>query len=183
VAVVELPQSLRAELKEPLGPVFTDAEALLDRAGAPLVAVGDVVTYHLLAAGRVPDVALVDGRTERSAVDDEIRDGIGGFDREVRVANPPATLTDELLEALTGGLDSGETTLLVVDGEEDLATLPAVVAATRGSAVVYGQPGEGMVLVTVDRRAADRARELLARMDGDTDRLWALLGTDRDAQD
>jgi hypothetical protein len=36
-----------------------------------------------------------------------------------------------------------------------------------------------MVHVTADAGAADRARELLVRMDGDTDRLWTLLGVDR----
>ena len=175
--VVELQAAFRPELKEPLGPVYTDAEALLSEAGSPLVAVGDIVTYHLLEAGRVPDVALVDERTERTSVDPEIRAGVTGFDRERSVTNPPATLTAGLLGTLCDAIRDadGGTTLVDVDGEEDLATLPAILVAPEGSSVVYGQPGEGMVLVTVDRAATDRARDLLSRMEGDSRRLWAIL--------
>jgi len=176
--VVELPDSLRTELKEPMGPVFADAADLLAAAGSPLIAVGDVVTYHLLEAGRVPDVAVVDERTERSAVDPEVYEAIRGFDRDVTVGNPPAALTAGLLSALREAVGREGTTLIDVDGEEDLATLPALVLAPAGASVVYGQPGEGMVHVTADADAADRARELLVRMDGDTDRLRALLGVD-----
>ncbi|MEF8781561.1 MAG: GTP-dependent dephospho-CoA kinase family protein [Haloarculaceae archaeon] len=173
--VVELQRALRPELKEPLGPIFTDADDLLATAQSPLLAVGDVVTYHLIRAGRVPDVALVDERTERSAVDPEIREGIEGFDREVTASNPQGTLTADLLTALRGAIDREATTLIDVDGEEDLATLPAILLAPRGASVVYGQPGEGMVRVTVDGATTDRARNLLSRMEGDTRRLWAVL--------
>lgn len=192
--VLELPAALRSELKEPLGPIYTDAEALLRDAKPPLVAVGDIVTYHLLEAGRAPDVAFVDERTKREAVDDEIRAAIsgrrsgptstpgddrgespGGFDRERSVDNPAGTLTGELLAALRAGLADGETTLVRVDGEEDLAALPAVLAAPEGASVVYGQPDEGMVLVTAGAPTRERVRRLLRRMDGDVAAALDLL--------
>ena len=176
--VVELQQSLRSELKEPLGPLYTDADELLAASGRPLVAVGDVVTCHLLDADETPDVALVDERTKRSAVDETVAETIAdaeGFNRELPVSNPAATLTADLLSALREALDTDEATLIRVDGEEDLAALPAVAIATDSASVVYGQPGEGMVLVTVDDQSRSRTRELLDRMAGDTDRLWAIL--------
>jgi len=179
-AVVELQPALRPELKEPMGPVYTDTDELLAAAQDPIITVGDMVTYHLLEAGRVPDVALVDEHTERTAVEDGIVDAFEGFDREVTVSNPPATLTAELLTALQTALERAgeETTLLVVDGEEDLATLPALVAAPTGASVVYGQPGEGMVHVEVTRTSTDRARDLLSRMDGEPRRLWSVLSNE-----
>ncbi|PSP93015.1 DUF359 domain-containing protein [Halobacteriales archaeon QS_1_68_44] len=149
-AVVELPDSLRGELKEPLGPVYTDAGDLLDDASGPVVAVGDIVTYHLLSAGYFPRVALVDGKTERERVDREVLDAIEGFDHRLEVENP-------------------------LQGEEDLAALPAVLTAPDGASVVYGQPGEGMVLATVDGALRARCRELLERMDGDYERLADVL--------
>jgi uncharacterized protein (UPF0218 family) len=175
--VVELQAALRPELKEPMGPVYTDAEELLAAADGPIITVGDMVTYHLLEAGRVPDVALVDERTERTAVDDDVVDSFSGFDREVSVENPPATLTAELLTALQEAIAraDGETTLIRVDGEEDLATLPALVAAPDGASIVYGQPGEGMVHVKASAPATERARDILSRMDGETRRLWSAL--------
>ncbi|WP_254279609.1 GTP-dependent dephospho-CoA kinase family protein [Haloarcula marina] len=169
--VLELPPELREELKEPMGRVYTDADALLADAEAPLIAVGDMVTYHLLRAGRVPDLALVDERTKRSAVDDEVRAVIddSAFDRRVTVENPAATLTGELLAAMGDGLRGEGTTLVDVDGEEDLAALPAVLLLSDGGSVVYGQPNEGMVLVVPDATTRERVRSLVERMDGDTD--------------
>jgi len=176
-AVVELQPALRPKLKEPMGPIYTDAEELLAAASKPLITVGDMVTYYLLEAGRVPEVALVDERTERSAVDDAVVAAFDGFDREVTVENPPAVLTTELLETLQTAIAEADerSTLIMVDGEEDLATLPALVAAPTGGSVVYGQPDEGMVLVDVDLASTDRARDLLSRMNGETRRLWSVL--------
>jgi uncharacterized protein (UPF0218 family) len=182
--LLSLPRALRAELKEPLGPIYTEAAELLADAGDPLVTVGDVVTYHLLRADRRPDVALVDGKTKREAVEDDVWAAIAGFDRRVEVPNPAATLSASLLAELRATLDRADagtgTTLLVVEGEEDLAALPAVLAAPDGASVVYGQPDEGMVLAgtTPEHRAV--VRDLLERMDGDTRRAFEVLGVSPD---
>ena len=174
--LLDLPRALRSELKEPMGAIYTDTAPLLADAGEPLVAVGDMVTYHLLEAGRVPDLALVDEKTKRSAVDSDVAAAITGFDRTVEVDNLAGTLTRGLLDALREGLDSGETTLIDVEGEEDLAALPAVLAVSAAGSVVYGQPDEGMVLVTPDAAVRERARSILARMDGDEDVVFDVLG-------
>lgn len=174
--VVSLPRSLRGELKEPLGPIFTDVETLLESAGRPLVAVGDVVTYHLESVGVTPDVALVDGITKRDAVAPEVRNAVSDDARHVQVENPAGVLTDDLLIALVEAIDAGESTVLVIDGEEDLAALPAVLAVPPGASVVYGQPNEGMVLSNVTSELQADVADLLARMDGDTERLFTLVG-------
>ena len=88
-AVATLPAAERDAFKDPIGPVYTDAQRLLADAGRPVITVGDVVTYHLVAAGHAPKVAVVDGRTEREAVSDEVREGVPSAD--VRVASEPAT--------------------------------------------------------------------------------------------
>lgn len=177
--VLELQEELRSELKEPLGAVYADTRSLLADAGEPLIAIGDVVTHHLIGAGETPTVAMVDERTERSAVSDEIAetiDGFDGFETVEELSNPAGTLSAELLSALRAAIERDGSTLLDVDGEEDLAALPAVVLAPDGASVVYGQPGEGMVLATVDAESRQRCRQILSQMDGDTERLWALLG-------
>ena len=182
MTLLRLPDDLRSAFKEPLGPVYADAEPLLAAAGDPLVAVGDVVTYHLRVAGRDPDVAVIDGKTEREAVTDEIAavlDGEGG--RRIEVANEPATLSAGMLDALRDALSADRPTVIRVTGEEDLATLPAVVAAPEGASVVYGQPGEGMVLVAVTPDAKAEARGLLERMDGDAEAALARLERPADA--
>ena len=177
--VVRLPDELRAAFKDPLGPLYTDAEELLSDAGEPLIAVGDIVTYHFERAGRRPDVALVDGRTKRRAVDDEVRDAVDAGADRIDTVNPAGVLTADLLEALRDAVARDGQTTIVVDGEEDLATLPAVLAAPEGATVVYGQPDRGMVAVDVTPETQAEFRELLERMDGDRERLWALLGADK----
>lgn len=173
-SVATLPKSARAEFKDPLGPIYTDATELLADAGSPIVAVGDVVTYHLERAGVTPHVSVVDGRTEREAVDEEIVEGLPDADTDVHVASDPGTLSDELVRALVDAIGREETTLLMVDGEEDLASLPAVVAAPVGASVVYGQPGEGMVLVNIDSALQERVRDLLSLLDT-TEEFWEIL--------
>ena len=172
-----LPDELRSALKEPFGPIETDAETLLERADPPIVAVGDVVTYHLLQADYQPDVAVVDGRTKRQAVDAEIREAVT-TGATLEVDNPPATITEALVRALCTALEADEPTTILVDGEEDLAALPAIVAAPEGATVVYGQPDEGMVLVRVEAPVRTDVRDLLERLEGDCERLWTLLSED-----
>ena len=202
--MLTLPDSLRDAFKDPLGPVTTDTDALLaeaaetaaahaettaaDRAAAdptvrdaPIIAVGDVVTYHLRAAGRVPDVAVIDGKTEREAVDEEIEAALADPEvRRVSVSNPAASLSAELLSALATALADDEPTWIEVTGEEDLATLPAILAASNGASVVYGQPGEGMVRVPVTSETRAEARELFEALDGDVDAAYDALGVDPD---
>ncbi|WP_247002843.1 GTP-dependent dephospho-CoA kinase family protein [Halosolutus gelatinilyticus] len=174
-----LPDDLRHELKEPLGPIETDADVLLNEIDGPLITVGDVVTYHFLRAGRKPDVAFVDERTKRSAVDDEIRRTVTE-ETTVETVNPPAEISADVIRALRDALERDEPTTVLVEGEEDLVALPAIAAAPEGASVVYGQPNEGMVHVRVtdDHRAEMRA--LLDRFEGNADRLWELLDASRD---
>lgn len=173
-AAATLPPDARGAFKDPMGAVYTDTQRLLGDAGSPIIAVGDVVTYHLVAADAPPKVAVVDGKTEREAVTQEIAGGRPDADRTVEVASDPATVSVELLEALVESIDAEGSTLLSVDGEEDLATLPAVLAAPIGASVVYGQPGEGMVLANVTSSLKEQVRELCDLLKT-TDEFWALV--------
>lgn len=187
--MLTLPDSLRDAFKDPMGPVTSDPERVIaaaaatredhDAPDAPLIAVGDIVTYHLGETGRTPDVALVDGRTEREAVRSGIADALATDEagvRRVAVANPAGGLTADLLNALADALDDPDPVLIEVDGEEDLAALPAIVAAPDGSSVVYGQPGEGMVRVAVTPGTRAEARDLFEGLDGDVDGAYRALG-------
>ena len=174
--LLTLPDELRGAFKDPLGPIHTDAERLRADLGEPVIAVGDVVTRHLTRAGARPDLAVVDWVTEREALAESERPDIAGYDERIDVENPAAGLSEALLEALRMGIERDAKTVVVVDGEEDLAALPVLVVAPDGASVIYGQPGEGMVHVPVDTEARTRARELLSRMDGDGERLGDVLG-------
>ena len=187
--MLRLPDSLRNGFKEPFGPVYTETDALLaavDEAAAEttsspsdasLIAVGDVVTHHLLQAGRQPDLAVVDGKTEREAVGEAVAATLAERSGSTRqVSNPPAELSEALLIALREAIAATEPVMITVDGEEDLATLPAILAAPRGSSVIYGQPGEGMVHVAVTEAQTAEALRLLGEFDGDTGAALQIIG-------
>jgi uncharacterized protein (UPF0218 family) len=173
--LAKLPTEMREDLKAPLGPIYTDTDALLAEAGDPIVAVGDIVTYHLIEADRRPDVAIVDGKTKRERVEREVLDAIDGFDDRIDVVNPQSTITDDLLEAIASALERPASTVIVVDGEEDLAAIPAVLAVPEGGSIVYGQPDEGMVLVPSTDETRARCRDLLERMESDYGRIADIL--------
>jgi len=173
--VARLPEGERHRFKDPLGPLFTDTEALLQAAGRPIISVGDVVTAHLGRVGYTPKVALVDDRTERETVDAAVREDRPEAGTVETVENPAATITRELVTALQAGLVRDGSTRIEVEGEEDLAVLPAILVAPDGATVVYGQPGEGMVAASVDRESRERCLELLRHLDRDK-AFWADLG-------
>jgi len=149
--VLKLPDEVRPLLKRPLGQLFssfTNAVEYLQRlCPTRLIAVGDIVTSDLIKAGLKLDVAVVDFFVMRSPVDKKIRRTINSFDAKIiRVKNPAGTITQKLRTVLN---EAKHPLKIIVDGEEDLATLPAVLSAPLGSVVVYGQPNEGVVIVEV----------------------------------
>ncbi|MFB6267998.1 MAG: GTP-dependent dephospho-CoA kinase family protein [Halodesulfurarchaeum sp.] len=155
-----------------MGPIYREPAPLLQAAGKPIVSVGDVVSYHLATAGHVPKISIVDGRSERDPVADEVAAGLPEQDETVVVSNPAATITAELVRALEQALEEAGTTRIEVDGEEDLAVLPATLLCPEGATVVYGQPGEGMVAVNVDEESRETCLELLSFLDRDRE-FWA----------
>lgn len=157
--MLTLPEEHRQLFKEPFGELHREMEEILPLlAQATVYTVGDVVTHNYQKAGRIPAVAIVDGYTMRSPCNKTPE--ISG--ECIRVKNPPGTLTKDLITAIRHAVMHPPVTI-VVEGEEDLAVIPMVIAAPVGSVVLYGQPHEGVVLRTVTPEAQVMARTLLER--------------------
>jgi uncharacterized protein (UPF0218 family) len=135
------------------------------KAAVKLIAVGDMTAFYLLKASIVPDVVIVDNKTKRMPIPDHV---VKSLDHDsyktVEVKNPPATLTKELMDMIRESLQEADRIKIVVDGEEDLATLPAILYAPLGSVVVYGQPNEGSVMVKVTSEKKKHIEELMKQM-------------------
>lgn len=172
--LLRLPDDVRDQFKEPLGTILTDAAEVNAVKGSPLFTVGDVVTAHLERSGTHPDLAVIDGRSEREPLDEAVVADLHTPD--VTVVNPPATITRELLSALDWAIDSTDAVTIFVDGEEDLATIPVMLRAPKGASVVYGQPGQGMVHLSVNDEVRERANSLLALFEGDQEIALSVLG-------
>ena len=55
--------------------------------------------------------------------------------------------------------------LIKVDGEEDLALLPAILLAPIGADIIYGWPGKCMMRVTTDEGIRTKIEQLLFKME------------------
>jgi uncharacterized protein (UPF0218 family) len=177
--LVRLPNTLRSELKQPFGPIYTDTETLLEEVDTQLITVGDVVTDHCKQAGKIPDIAVIDGKTKRD--DYESQSDINTTEAmTITPAYCPAgTLSENLIQELQNAFqrERNNPYTIIVHGEEDLATLPAILLADTGTSIVYGQPGEGIVHMEVTTNLKSKARDLISQMDGDPDTLLTLLSS------
>ena len=165
--VYKLTAALRDRLKTPFGKLHRcNSDACLRdivksyRSPPKVIAIGDVTAYHLLRAGIVPDMCIVDDMTMRLPVDHEVRKGTAHESfKDITVKNPAGVVTEELIDAIKNNMDVRNPVRIFVDGEEDLAVIPACEFAPVGSLVLYGQPKEGVVAVEV---TLEKKRETLS---------------------
>jgi hypothetical protein len=156
--MLTLPKEHRKLFQEPFGDLHRNLDEIIPEISGRIVyAVGDVVTHNLQKKGINPAIAVVDGYTMRSPC--RRVPSIRG--ECIRVKNPAGTLTDELIRALEYAVEHPPFTV-IVDGEEDLAVIPLVIAAPDGAIVLYGQPHQGVVLRMVNPEAKYIARQFLS---------------------
>ena len=149
-----------------IGPIVSSQE-LADAVGRPakLVAVGDLCSLSALTQGLLPDVIVVDFKTRRGE-EEEIRQYFEGLNwRSIEVYNPAGVLTRSMWEGIAEAYKSEERVMVVVQGEEDLATMPCIALAPLGSVVLYGMPGKGVVVVRVDEEAKRKVKSVLLQME------------------
>jgi len=157
--MLTLPEEHRKLFKEPFGELYRDIRDILPLiTGLTVYTVGDVVTHNLQKTGITPAVAVVDGYTMRSPCNK-----MPAMSGEcIRIKNPPGSLTESLIDAINHAVAHSPATILI-EGEEDLAVIPMVIAAPLGAIVLYGQPNEGVVLRKVTPEAQATARCFLER--------------------
>ena len=120
---------------------------------------GDFVSYHILAADIQPDIVVVDHRIMRKTIDPI------EFEREyVQASNPPGSITAEAQTVLLNAVKGCRHLAVIVDGEEDLLVLPLMVFMPTGSVIIYGQPGEGMVVITITEERRSWAKDFMEKM-------------------
>ena len=51
-----------------------------------------------------------------------------------------------------------------MDGEEDLLAIPAILESPDNALIVYGQPSQGVVVVTASSEVKHETREMMNRM-------------------
>jgi len=160
---------LRIKLKEPFGTLIQGSfnetmekmKELIEKEKPPkIISVGDVVSRNLHEHGVHPQLTIIDNKSLRNQAAPER----GTTEKTVRVTNPQGTITKEALIAIKKAIEENEHTHIVVDGEEDLLTLMAVLNAPENAVVVYGQPYTGIVVVKVTTQKKAQAGKFLKAM-------------------
>ena len=168
MAKLVLTDELRRSLKDPLGrllpgsgpEIYEEVSKTISLRKPPrVIFVGDAVSKNALTRGIRRDVMIIDNKEKRA----QTKPFDAHATRIFRVRNDPGTIGSEAWAAVKEAVESGDA-IMIVDGEEDLLTLVAIAVAPLGSFVMYGQPGEGLVMVEVDRSAKERACSFVERM-------------------
>lgn len=162
-----IPQAIQERLKKPWGLLicgtFTEITSkireIIEKEKPPcIVTVGDAVSKNLVESGIYPKLVIVDNKIMRSKITFTLTLPAG---EEICVKNPPGTLTQEALDAVESAFKTRRKVKIVIDGEEDLLTLAAVLYAPENSLVIYGQPKEGAVIVKVSKDKKEEVVEIL----------------------
>lgn len=153
-----LPNDLRGDLAKPFGEILTSIPD--DLVSEKTITIGDVTTHLFNEKNIEHKLSVVDLIVKREKKFDQLSDL--GFTYRIEtqiVINPASQISWELIEAIKKSL-SIERSVILVNGEEDLAVLPAVLIAPIGFTIYYGQPNEGLVQVVIDENTKRRAKEL-----------------------
>jgi uncharacterized protein (UPF0218 family) len=170
--ILRLPQHLRSSLKGPKGKLFSrpglgaaeDASAYIRKNKLhPVIAVGDLVSINLAKVNCQALLSIIDGKTKREdKLDEELK-----VDVEFHAVNAAAEIRPEVWIVIELALllqNRGKRAKLLIEGEEDLTALPAVALAPIGSAVVYGLPDQGIVVINVTQEHKQEVKALLEQM-------------------
>ncbi len=167
---LNLPKSMRAELKKPLGILLTGSpsetvnllrEVLTQKKPPYFAVVGDFTSKYILDAGLEPDLVVVVNRVLRSDVPPVDM----GERRKISAFNQAGTVDPSVWGALEEAVILKSRASVIVEGEEDLLVLPLISLIPIGSLIVYGQPREGMVVVEVTEKMKGWAEDFLSRME------------------
>ncbi len=148
--MVKISEEVKNELKKPIGELFKDAndfKKLIAREHfRRIISIGDVCTATLLSLGIRPHLAVFDYHSKRTDVDNTTLDILKkAYKSMMRYENPAGTVSDTLINDAEALMEKGGA--IFIDGEEDLTALAFIQKAGENDLVLYGQPGEGMVVV------------------------------------
>ena len=161
---MQLPDDLRDQLKNPLGNLVSDndpnKENIIKKISVEsiIITVGDRTTENILQLGLKPQIQIIDGlekRSERTVPADDT------ISTRLSCKNPPGEITEESIQIIKEAFSSEPPVRIIVDGEEDLLVIPACILAPENSVVMYGQPNEGLVIVTITPEIRAKVQKIL----------------------
>ena len=160
-----LKPEMALELKQTTSQIYTETPNILFNSKY-VATIGDICTVKLIQEEIIPNLMIVDYKTKRNVkLTEEQMSIIESVKcKSVEVDNEAGTISQQLYFEIKKAIKSEIMTKIIVNGEEDLATLPVIKHSKIGAKVIYGMPDKGMVVVDVNQQAKERANKLLERM-------------------
>jgi uncharacterized protein (UPF0218 family) len=156
-------------MKKPLGELIAGTPANCNRIlneivtkekPTRLILVGDTVSRNAIQMRMRPDVIIVDNMEKREKAPQFEYTAEHIF----RTQNRAGTIESGAWRIIDEAVHQGNS-LVLVDGEEDLLALPAILSSPDKSLVVYGQPSVGIVLVWVSPEKKKDITQLVEQME------------------
>ena len=126
-----------------------------------VISVGDVVSRNMIEHSISLNVLIVDNKVMRKPIQPITVD----TDQTLYAKNPPGAITDEAWATIRSAIEQKGKTKVMVDGEEDLLALVAVLSAPEDALVVYGQPHRGIVVVKVTEETREKMQRIVDAME------------------
>jgi uncharacterized protein (UPF0218 family) len=164
-ALMAMPFAISIPREPPIS-ILTARELFNDLKLRVLTTVGDVVTNNVASHWRNPDLSIVDLNTRRG---EQVQQRFIN-DTVYRVRNERGTLSDEAFNTVKrayGTVLMGGRATIIVDGEEDLLAIPAVLEAPGNTGVLYGLYTGYLVLIPVVNEYKLLMLKLLTLLDQD----------------
>jgi|TARA_B100001105_G_scaffold136218_1_gene109108 uncharacterized protein (UPF0218 family) len=163
---VKLPDSLRDQLKIPLGFLLPDDQVNKENIekhlsdNSYIITVGDRTTEKMIDFGLIPSLQIIDGVEKREKREPPKLEGTV----ELNANNPAAQITSQSIDMIKQSFTLQSPVRLMIHGEEDLLVIPVCIFAPENSIVLYGQPNQGLVIVKVTPEIRNKTQRLLDLM-------------------
>ncbi len=163
---MKLPDSLRDQLKIPLGFLLPDDQVNKENIekhlsdNSYIITVGDRTTEKMIDFGLIPSLQIIDGVEKREKREPPKLEGTV----ELNANNPAAQITSQSIDMIKQSFTLQSPVRLMIHGEEDLLVIPVCIFAPENSIVLYGQPNQGLVIVKVTPEIRNKTQRLLDLM-------------------
>ena len=164
---MKLPDSLRDQLKIPLGILLPESQA--DKTNIKkylsensyVITVGDRTTEKMIEFGLIPSLQIIDSKEKRVKRETPKLSNA----TELIVDNPAAEITTQSIDIIKKAFAMQPPVRLSVNGEEDLLVIPVCIYAPENAIILYGQPNEGLVIVKITPEIRNKTQKLLDSME------------------
>ena len=140
-AQLKLPAGLRKKMRSPIGKIIKhlQKENITNTKNSLIISVGDIVSRSLKEIGCMPDIEMIDFKNQRNIIDEKAFKEY----KNKKYTNQPGTISQEVAniykDAVKKCITNQQKQTIVIDGEEDLLTIPAILLGPLYSTVYYGQ--------------------------------------------